>query len=80
VCSLALPPGGNHLTAGSPPTTWPESDKDQKKLALWSQNAQPLQMAKTWVSKIDRKSERAFLKAMRLLSPKNNRRQNSRPR
>jgi hypothetical protein len=35
-------------------------------------------MAKTWVSKIDGKSEKAFFKAMRLLMPKNGRRQNSR--
>jgi hypothetical protein len=38
-------------------------------------------MAKTWVSKHDRKAEKAFVKAMRSLSPKNGgRRQNSRPR
>jgi hypothetical protein len=35
-------------------------------------------MAKTWVSKVDNKSAKAFAKAMRLLSPKNARRNNSR--
>jgi hypothetical protein len=37
-------------------------------------------MAKTWVAKSDVKSAKAFFKAMRLLIPKNGRRQNSRPR
>jgi len=37
-------------------------------------------MAKTWVSKNDNKSAKAFFKAMRLLAPKSGRRQNSRPR
>jgi len=37
-------------------------------------------MAKTWVSKHDRKAEKAFVKAMRLLSPKNGRRNNPRSR
>jgi hypothetical protein len=37
-------------------------------------------MAKTWVPKDDSKSAKAFAKAMRLLSPKNSRRQNSRSR
>jgi len=37
-------------------------------------------MAKTWMSKDDSKSAKAFSKAMRLLIPKNGRRQKSRPR
>jgi hypothetical protein len=38
-------------------------------------------MAKTWVSKIDAKSTKAFAKAMRSLLPvKGGRRQNTRPR
>jgi hypothetical protein len=37
-------------------------------------------MAKTWVPKNDSVSAKAFGKAMRLLSPKNTRRQNPRPR
>jgi hypothetical protein len=37
-------------------------------------------MAKTWVPKDDKKSAKAFAKAMRLLSPKNSRRNNHRTR
>jgi hypothetical protein len=37
-------------------------------------------MAKTWVPKDDKKSAKAFAKAMRLMSAKNNRRNNSRSR
>jgi len=50
-------------------------------VALSVQGAQAVPMAKTWVAKNDNKSAKAFFKAMRqLLSPKNGRRQNSRPR
>jgi hypothetical protein len=37
-------------------------------------------MAKTWVPLNDKKSAKAFAKAMRLLSPKGGRRQQFRPR
>jgi hypothetical protein len=50
------------------------------KVALSVHSTHHLPMAKTWVSKNDSKSARAFAKAMRLLSPKNTRRQNSRSR
>jgi hypothetical protein len=50
------------------------------KLALAVQSAHALSMAKTWVSKNDGKSAKVFAKAMKLLSPKNTRRQNSRTR
>jgi hypothetical protein len=50
------------------------------KVALSAQKAHPVPMAKTWISKNDGKSQKAFLKAMRLLAPKAGRRQNSRPR
>jgi hypothetical protein len=51
-----------------------------EKLALSSEGAHPLSMAKTWVSKINLKSARAFAKAMRsLLSAKGGRRQQFRP-
>jgi hypothetical protein len=49
-------------------------------VVLFVQNAHPLPMAKTWISKRDVKAEKAFIKAMRLLSPKAGRRQFSRPR
>jgi hypothetical protein len=49
-------------------------------VVLFVRNAHPLPMAKTWVSKRDVKAEKAFIKAMRLLSPKAGRRQFSRPR
>jgi len=49
-------------------------------VVLFFQNAHPLPMAKTWISKRDVKAEKAFIKAMRLLSPKAGRRQFSRPR
>jgi hypothetical protein len=50
-------------------------------VALLGEDAHPLSMAKTWVSKINVKSTRAFAKAMRtLLSNKGGgRRQNFRP-
>ena len=50
------------------------------KVALSVRNAHPHPMAKTWMSKDDSKSAKAFSKAMRLLIPKNGRRQKSRPR
>lgn len=49
-------------------------------VVLLVQNAHPLPMAKTWISKRDVKAEKAFIKAIRLLSPKAGRRQYSRPR
>jgi hypothetical protein len=50
------------------------------KVALSVESAHALPMAKTWVSKNDGKSAKVFAKAMKLLSPKNTRRKNSRTR
>jgi hypothetical protein len=51
------------------------------KVALSVHCAHPLTMAKTWVPHDDKKSAKAFAKAMRALSPKGGRRQqHSRPR
>jgi hypothetical protein len=52
----------------------------QQRVAFSVESAHAVPMAKTWVSKIDGKSAKVFAKAMKLLSPKNTRRQNSRAR
>lgn len=49
-------------------------------MALSVQSAHPVWMAKTWISRNDIKSAKAFAKAMRLLTPKNARRNNARTR
>jgi hypothetical protein len=58
----------------------PSPSPSQRKVALSARSAHRRWMAKTWVPKDDKKSAKAFAKAMRLMSAKNNRRNNSRSR
>jgi len=62
------------------PATGGRSGARNKNLVLAARSAHCRRMAKTWVSKNDSKSQKAFFKAMRALIVPKGRRNHSRPR